>query len=250
MKYWAEDTIRRRGRFTHSDVGWANGIVEALARHRKKKARKVLRLLEGRYDDEDPAVMDWLWPCFVDLAGEMRLEEGVPLLVDHLDDDDLNLLDSVHKALERVGGDVVVREINARWWNAEDIEFRRSAACILDCVRGDLCIERCLDFFKEEEDRETKRLLADALLGNFSTEAVDLIWKFLADRGDGELGPDEWDSRYRLLAVCTITGRTFPHFDDWREAALRDNWGRSGLGTWRVADDFKPESFGPRASEN
>ncbi len=249
LKYWAEDTMKRRHGLTHSDIGWANGIVEARARHRKK-AKKVLRLLEGQYGHEDPAVMDWLRPCFLDLAGEMRLREAIPFLLQYMDDDDLNVLDSANTALHRIGGDALVREIDARWWHMEGIEFRRSAAYILDHVRGDLCIERCLDFFKEEEDHETKSALADALLGNFSTEAVDLVWKFLADMDDGELSPNERDLRYRLVAVATIMDRTFPRFDEWRKAALRDNWGSFGLKADRLADEFKPDLFGPKWSEN
>ena len=141
LKYWAEDTMRRNT-FTHGDIGWANGIVEALARHRKR-AKKVLALLEGQYGDEDPAVMNWLRPCFADLAGEIRLQEAVPLLMGYLGDEaDLNMADSAEGALQRIGGDIVVREIDARWWHCDNIEFRRSAACLLDHVRGDLCIER------------------------------------------------------------------------------------------------------------
>jgi hypothetical protein len=87
-------------------------------------------------------------------------------------------------------------------------------------------------------------------LGNFSEQAVDLLWPFLADMDDEQLEPDERDLRYRLVAVATIMGRTFPHFDEWREAALRDNWGRFGCETGRVADTFKPEMFGPKWSEN
>ena len=249
LKYWAEDTMRRRS-FTHNDIGWANGIVEALARHRKQ-SKTVLALLEGQYGEEDPALIEWLRPCFADLAGEMRLEAAVPLLMDYLGDEaDINMADSAGGALQRIGGEIVVREIDARWWHCENIEFRRSAACLLDHVRGDFCIDRCLDFFRGEEDHETQLILADALLGNFSEEAVDLLWPFLADMDDEELEPEERDLRYRLVAVATIMGRTFPPFEAWREAALRDNWGRFGLETGRVADVFKSEEFGPKWSEN
>jgi len=85
---------------------------------------------------------------------------------------------------------------------------------------------------------------------NFSDEAVDLIWKFLADMDEEQLDPEERGLRYRLVAVCTIMDRTFPQFEEWHEAALRDNWGRFGLKTGRVAESFKPVQFGPKWSEN
>ena len=68
-------------------------------------------------------------------------------------------------------------------------------------------------------------MLAYALLDNFSEKAVDLLWKFLSDMDDNQLRPDERDLRYRLVAVCTIMGRNFSHFAEWRQAALRDNLG-------------------------
>jgi hypothetical protein len=202
--------------------------------------------LEGRYGDEDPGVMCWLRPWLVALAGEMRLVDAVPLLTNFLDS---NLSTRASQALQRIGGDVVVREIDARWWHAS-IDFRRIAANLLNHLRGDSCVERCLAFFKKERDKEAKSNLALALLGNFSEEAIDLIWKFIADIGEEEFEYHEPDLRYRLVAACTIMGRTFPQFDQWRIAALRDNWGRFDLQPSRMADCLKPEQFGPKWSKN
>ena len=80
LKYFGQDTMRRRVSYTHDDVAWAGGIVEALAGH-QKQAKEVLSLLDGQYGDEDPALMNWLRPCFEDIAGEMRIEEAVLLLI-------------------------------------------------------------------------------------------------------------------------------------------------------------------------
>jgi hypothetical protein len=248
LKYFGQDTMRR-GTFTHNDIDWAAGIVEALARHRKKKAKTVLALLEAEWSDEDDHLMNWLRPCFMDLAGEMRLEETVPLLMDYLGTEpDLDMSDSAATALQRIGGDIVVREIEARWWHADDVEFRRSAACILAHIRSDFCIERSLAFFKAEEEPETQLILADALLSNFSEEAVDLVLKLIVEIDNEQLQPDEWDLRYRLVAVCTIKGREFPLFDQWHTAALHDNWGRFDLEPSRVADSYRPDQFGPKWS--
>jgi hypothetical protein len=268
LKYFGLDTMRR-GELTRNDNDWAAGIVEALARN-CTKAKKVLSLLNGQYSDEDPILMDWLRPCFVDLAGEMRLEDAVPLLMEYVGEPAVKIVfhksfetakslqgpsctemsDSAAEALQRIGGDVVVRNIDARWQYCENIEFRRAAACILGHIRGDFSIERCLDYFKGEEDHETKLMLAYVLLWNFSEDAIAPLWKFLSDMGEDDLEPDERDLRYHLVAVCMIMGRTFPHFEEWHEAALRDNWGRFGVETGRVADNLKPDDIGPKWSEN
>jgi hypothetical protein len=180
----------------------------------------------------------------------MRLEQAVPLLLDYLGDEtDLDMADSAATALRRIGGEAVVREIDARWWQG-DVAFRRSAACILDHLRGDLCVERSLAFFRDEEDRETKSILADALLSNFAEAGVDLVRKFAADIDEGDLEPDERDLRYRLVVVATIMGRKFPMFDEWQEAALQDNWGRFSMTTGRVAENIQPDQFGPKWSMN
>jgi len=273
LKYFGLDT-KRRGKLTCNDRSWAAGIVEALARHRTK-AKKVLCLLDGQYGDEDPALMNWLRPRFADLAGEMRLTGAVPLLMEYVGEPGFKIVfhklfdkadslqglscagmsDSAVAALQRIGGDEVVKEIDTRWWHADSFEFnrtefRRSAGCLLGHIRGDYCIERGLAFFENERDHETKTTLAEALLTNFSKEAIDLVWKFLLDMDDAKLTPDERDLRYRLVANCMIMGSTFPQFDEWRKAALRENWGRFDLQPSRVAEGFKPVQFGPKWSEN
>lgn len=208
--------------------------------------------LREEYGDEDEALMKWLRPCFVDLAGKMRLEEAVPILLDRYDDE--AICEHINPALADIGGNVVVREVDARWWlphNAEANGFRTLVAIYLELIRGDLCIERCLEYFRAEEVQETKLNLADALLGNFSEEGIELVLEFLTDMDDGEWKIERRNLRHRLVAVCTIMGRRFPKFDAWHKAALRDNWGRFDYKAGRVADGFKPDTFvGPKWSEN
>ena len=167
LKYFGQDTLRRK-EMTATDLFRGAGIVEALARHRKKKAKTVLALLDGQFGDEDCTLMNWLWPQFADLAVAMRLEEAVPLLMKHLGDETYAALSELARgALQRIGGDLVVREIDARWRDANNVAFRREAANILYHVRSDLCTEHCLDYFKVEEDDETKLNLAAALVAHF-----------------------------------------------------------------------------------
>ena len=87
-------------------------------------------------------------------------------------------------------------------------------------------------------------------MGNFSEEAVDLICNLVVDIDEDALEPEERDLRYRLVAVATIMGRTFPQFEKWRKVALRDDWGRLGWPPIRLAAGYEPEQFGPKWSEN
>jgi hypothetical protein len=241
------DTMRRK-RITSSDARYGTRIAETLARH-KQKAKMLLRLLAGEYEDEDEALMEWARPSLIDVVGMMRLEDAVPLLLDMFEDDDLSLADSAATALERIGGDTVVREIDAKWWETEG-DFREGAACILSRVRGDLCEERCLTYLAAEEAPEVQLVLGEALLDNFSLEAIDPVWSLVADAEDDELVPDERGLRYMLVATATIMGRRFPHFDQWHKDASRDNWGRFDLPRGRLADSFRPDEIGPKQSGN
>ena len=237
----------RRDCFTQNDIRYGNRLVESLARHAKKKT--VLALLRGQCQDENKALLEWLMPFIMDAAGVMRLEAAIPLLVDYLDDHDNDLMDSATIALERIGTDVVVQAIDAKWWDA-DKEYHSSAACLLDHIRGDLCVEKCIKFLSAEKDSAVKLLLADALVAQFSSEAIEPVWRLLVYTQEDELIPDERDLRYRLVAVATIMGISFPTFNEWHQDALRDNWGWFERKNARLADAFKPDQVGPKNSGN
>ncbi len=88
------------------------------------------------------------------------------------------------------------------------------------------------------------------MLGNFATDAVELIWPLVDSFEDDELEPDQRGLRYRLVSIATIMGQTFPRFQEWRKAALRDNWGKFHVERKRLADAFRPDLPGPKWSVN
>jgi hypothetical protein len=240
-------TTLQRNCFTQSDIRYGNRLVESLSRHAKKKT--VLALLRGQYQDENIDLLEWLKPFIMDVAGVMRLETAIPLLVDYLDDKDNDLMDSATTALERIGTDAVVQAIDFRWWDADE-EFRSSAACLLDHIRGDLCVEKCIKFLSAEKDSEVKLLLADALVAQFSSEAIDPVWQLFVNTQADELIPDERDLRYRFVAAAIIMGISFPTFNEWHQDALRDNWGWFESKIARLADTFKSDPVVTNSSGN
>jgi len=244
LKYFGLDSRERHG--TQRDFDWEHTVLEALARHRQQGER-VLELLKGQYGGEDPYLMCWLRARIIDLAGEMRLTEAVPVLMDQLGEDHSC---SAGKALERIGGDEVLDEIEARWRRGRR-KFRRRTAEILRGLRGDRCAELALRFFRKEQDQETKLRLGEALLENYCEDAVDEIADFAVEIGAKVCRLHcDWDLRYRMVAGCMVMGRTFPQFGRWRRRALQDNWGHLDLPPDRVADFYKPPQVGPRWSEN
>ena len=248
LKHFGVDTMRRNG-FTNNDIHYAHRIIESLARHRKHHAETVLDFVEGDFGEEPEDLLEWLLPCLAEIAGEMRLEQAVPALLEHFQSEDLHLGDSAASALSRLGSDSVIVAIDALWWDAEE-DFRCDLADVLYHLRGDLCVEQALAFLPTEESREVQLTLVETLLSNFATDAIDVGCEYITGIEDDGLDPEERDLRYWLVAAAMIMGTTFPRFEEWRQAAIRDNWGWFDIEPRRLADAFKPDQPGPKSSGN
>jgi hypothetical protein len=66
------------------DFGHASRVVEALARQGDKYADRIRDLLGQKVEDYETDPMTWLEIFLVELAGEMRLERAIPLVVKKL----------------------------------------------------------------------------------------------------------------------------------------------------------------------
>jgi hypothetical protein len=241
------DTMRRR-RITQNDVRYGNRLVEALARH-PDQAGAVFDLLKRPYPGKDRSFVLWLEPWIMAVAGEMKIEAAIPFFMKQTKSEHERIIDEALMALGRLGTDAVVRAIDQAWWGA-DQETRCSYAILLEEIHGDESVKWCRAFLGGEEDREVQILLANSLLGNFETDAIDLCWPMVADMDEEDMAPDERDLRYRLVAIAMIMGKTFPHFEEWHKAALRDNWGWFKREHKRLADTFMADSPGPKISPN
>ena len=238
------DTVRRR-QITQNDVRYGNRLVEALARH-SDQAGRVFDLLKRPFTGKDRSLVLWLEPQIMALAGEMRIEAAIPVLMRKSKSEHERIIDDALSALERIGSDAVVHAIDRAWWNANQ-DTRCSYAILLGNIRSDESVKWCRAFLAGEEDAEVQLLLANSILGNFETEAIELLLPLVAK---DDLAPDQRDFRYRLVAIATIMGKTFPRFERWHKAAVWDNWGWFKREHKRLADAFKPDVAGPRWSEN
>ena len=212
-------------------------IIEALARH-SDKGSLLLPLLQRCYRGYNRELMESLECFLVELAGRMQLETAVPILVEHLQEDDIWLGNSCITALEWIGGDVVARAL-ADMWPAGNADFRRPAAEVLGTIHTDISVEHLLNFFTAEKDGGAKQFLANAILENFVPDAVSLIRPMVL--GD-ELTPDENDLRLHLVAASTIMDVTFPEYDSWFEEGDNCAWGW-GIGheADRIREHFREE---------
>jgi hypothetical protein len=234
------EEIQEQGRYPLQHSRRATRIIESLARHGEKGDR-ILPLLHRHYQGYEEDLMEWLEPYVVELAGRMRLEAAVPILVERMLEDDFDLGDRCAMALPWIGGDLVVQTLAEHWSEAEG-DYRRGAAEAMENVHTDSSVQKCLEFFAVEEDQDNRDSLAYALLGNFAEESVEPIRQMI-EEDEEDFDPELADLKYRLTAVATIMGVSFPGYEEWYKEAVEENWGW-GEGVFdrhRIRENFRDD---------
>lgn len=244
LEEFGRRTMRGRG-VSLIESRHAGRLIEALARH-PERANWVLDRLHGR-TGENNRLTAWLETEVIKLAGEMRLEAAIPLLIETLSSEDSTLSDAASRALRCFGSDVVVTAIADGWWDGDE-EYRGAAAAdVLEKIHTDLCVRKCLEFLDAEDDQDTALTLGHAALSHFALEAVAPVRELLVD-ADGERSPDENDLRHFLTATATIMGATFPEYRGWYQEALQTKWGWGDYERGRMVDSFRPKPDRPKRS--
>jgi hypothetical protein len=211
----------------------ADRVLEALARH-ADKADVLMPLLRRDDPDEDGELIYWLEPLLAELAGKMRLQSAVPILVDRMREEEFLMIDSCQTALQAIGGEQVVAALVQEWPEA-DSDFRIRAAEILEHIHTDASAEKCAEYFAVEKDKEVKDFLAEALLANFVIEAVEPVRQWALGE---ELVLEDSDLLFRLVAASTIMEVRFPEYDDWYNRAVKVKWGWADLDQERLRPEF------------
>ena len=158
--------------------------------------------------------MKWLEPLMVKLAGLLRLESAVPLILGKLHEDDDLLAESCVEALSRIATDRVVAAVAEGCAKAER-HFRLYATGLFENIHSDFAVQTSLDLMAREKDQDIQRELAHAALSHFADEAVEPVRQLIrSKRIDGELR----HLRDDLVVTCTIMEERFPEYDKWRAA--------------------------------
>ena len=201
------------------NLGYANRIVEALARYGHDCEEKVHALLRQKVKDFNHNPMKWMEPLVVRLAGEAHLDSTVPLLVTKFVDDGGDLLnEECAEALTRIGTPNVLEAVS-EIYSKSPHHFRLYATGPLENIRSDLAIEKCLQLLRQEKEIGIRVNLAQALLSHFAQEGVEEARKLLVGR---ELDFESRGLRNYLVETCTITGERFPEYDEWRTAEITE----------------------------
>ena len=193
------------------NLGYANLIVEALARYGDACEPKVKAVFDVEVDDYSHHPMKWLEPLVVRLAGQANHESVIPQIVARLHDNSDLLGKECADALIRIGTPAVVHAIAEAFPTAER-HFRIYAVNPLENIHSDLAVETCLKLIDTEKDQLIRNNLGYALLSQFAYEGIEpvrqlLIGKKLDFEGKGLRG--------ELLDTCVIMGERFPEYDEW-----------------------------------
>jgi hypothetical protein len=175
---WKElDDICAKGVGKHNssdvDFGHASRVVEALARQGDKHVDRILDLLGKDVEDWETDPMSWLEIFLVELAGEMRLEQAIPLIVKklHLLGDVLS--EACVDSLGKIGTDAAVEAITEDWQEA-DWDYHLYATSALEKIHSDTTVRECLELLPHEKDPASGRNLPTPLWASLPRKATKL----------------------------------------------------------------------------
>ena len=200
------------------DISFAEDLLEAMARMGGAFEDRVLSVLSQKIDDFENNPMKWLEPLMVKLAGLLRLESAVPLILGKLHENDDLLAGSCVEALSRIATDRVVAAVAEGCAKAER-HFRLYATGVFENIHSDLAVEKALGLMAGERDQHIRQELAHAALSHFADEAIEPVRQLLrSTRIHGELR----HLRDYLVVTCTIMEERFPEYEEWRAAGERE----------------------------
>ncbi len=200
------------------DLGHARRVVEALARQPHEYQGAIVALLSEQVHDFRHDARKWLQPLMADLAGEMRLQAAIPLLVSNLGHSYSLLADQSMFALVKIGSDDVVAAVCDQFPRANR-DFRLRASDLLCKIHLDTTVQRVLELLPGETDPAIRLNLCEALLDHFSFDCVEPARQLIKHY---DLTLDLRRLRSSLIAVCKIMGSRFPEFEVWQELAKQD----------------------------
>ena len=159
--------------------------------------------------------MTWLEVFLVDLAGEMRLESAVPLIVSKLYEEGDVLNEDCVQALAKIGTDEAALKL-AEGFGAAPFHYRLHAADALGRIHSDVAVQKSLDLLQVEKDACVRGNLGLSLVSQFATEAVEPVRQMVL-KGDYE--GTGVDLKGDLVHACQVMAVRFPEFDVWEKEA-------------------------------
>lgn len=197
----------------------AGHILETLARMGGPPCEeRILAVISQNVVNFDNNPLKWMEPLMVELAGLIRLQAAVPILVAKLQQNDDILASKCEGALIRIGSDDAIVAI-ADQFPGSDNHFKLYSAGVLEDIHSDLAAEKCVSLLTQEKQRFIQQRLAEAALSQFTYGAIEPVRQMvLTQRLDGELR----HLRDYLVETCEIMGERFSEYDQWKATGERE----------------------------
>jgi len=165
--------------------------------------------------DDDP---DWWMELFViRLAGDLRLEAAVEIILDKYHDDYDYRNDSCTQALTAIGTDSAVEAIYTRFPKAPEV-FRQYTTEVFESIHSPRSAVACLDLLDRESDLTIRTNLAMALMSHFSYEGMDRVYQLVKS---GKWDKEFCDLKEDFAWTCLLMGRKYPESESWEEYARK-----------------------------
>ena len=187
------------------DHAYADDLIEALGRHDEPDAATICELLRSFGEDGG-----WLEIFLVDLVGERRLREAIPLLVDRLRIDTDYLRERVMDAIGKIGDPEAVRLIREAFPN-EPWHVKNYASGAIGRIKHPAAEEAILDILEIEEDLGIRTMLCIELCDMFSERGIEVIRRQIHSGYDRTIVCLE----DHLLTAARVLGVALPEADVW-----------------------------------
>jgi len=186
----------------------AQDLAEALARD-VSQADRMMALLNQEVDPQTDTAMTWLEIFLVRMAGDMKYEPALPLIINKFLVDGELLNEECEKALTKIGTDTVIQAVRDTYPQAPD-HFRLYSSGVFGDIHSDLAVTAGLELLSIELDDDLRTWLANALVDQFSTEGIDAARKVMLEDGDSD------DLKSSVVVACKLMDYDVPELKQWQ----------------------------------
>jgi uncharacterized protein YchJ len=197
------------------DLDYAYALCEAIGRENEKHAERILSISGEKVEDLESSPRVWMEAFAVRMAGEMRLDAAVPLIIAKLKEGGEEadwLREQCETALVKIGGDATLSAV-AEMFRQGDRHLRMAACNVLQHVHSDLAVATALEFLPREEDSTIRAFLAAGLASHLAFEAIEPIRQIVRD---GTYDASDADLKRDVVVAATLMDVEFPERERWK----------------------------------
>lgn len=193
----------------------ADDLVTSLAELRCIPIDQMMTLLQPKVPEDEDSALKWLQPKLVLLAGLIRHEPVLPILIEKLRGDHDALSAASSTAMVRLGTDDVLRAIEICFLK-EGWSWQLYATCAL-YINSDEAVRLAAALLQSDSPEENiRQRIACCLACQFSTEGLEAVGKYLDTRADWLHDTALTETLSATQATARLLQVDLPRFDHWQ----------------------------------